>query len=71
MGGWFSSEAAETKAVDNNGEVINTLIVNPDQPILFICAVFLSVAKLFEIIIFIYKEHKRSLKKRYQAPASV
>lgn len=71
MGGWFSSEAAESKAVDNNGEITNTIYVNPDQPILVICAVWLAIAKLFEVIMFSYRQHKHSLKKRYQQSGQI
>lgn len=70
MGGWFSSESSEAKAVDNNGEVVNSITINSDQPIVIVCAVFLALAKLVEMISYFYREHKKSLKKKYQPSAS-
>lgn len=67
MGGWFSSEANKESesTVEATGELNNVVNVNADQPILIMIAIVMMALRLIEVGYFIYRSHRRSLKKKY------
>lgn len=59
-----------SKKVDYTGEIINTVVVQPvniESKEILIMLYVLVTLKVFEVIYMIYKDHKRSLKRRYRS----
>lgn len=59
----------EVKAVDTNGNVNNNVIIEETKHNeIFILLLIICIIKLIEVIVFLYKTHKKMLKKKYQIP---
>lgn len=70
MGSTESKE--EVKTVDSNGMVNNNIVIQDQVKIhnneIIILLYIICVIKVFEFIVFMYKFHTKSLKKKYVNP---
>lgn len=69
MGGSHSTE--EVKAVDSSGAVNNNIVFTDpirisNKEIVLLLSI-ICVIKIVELLFFVYREHKKNLKKKYSA----
>jgi hypothetical protein len=73
MGLWGSksNKIVEEKQVESTGEINNTVVLAPDQSFnlqnteIIVFLGIICLIKIIEFIIFLYKTHKKNLKKKY------
>lgn len=68
MGNWFSSN--EVKSLETDGQVNNNVILEGsgarfDAEMLILTSIICGI-KLFEFIIFVYKNHARYIKQKHE-----
>lgn len=68
MGSGPSHDAAETKVADSTGTVNNNILLNPvpiqSREIVILLSIICGI-KALELAMYVYREHKKFLKKRY------
>lgn len=69
MGTGGSKAVTEKKAIDASGAVNNNIVIEDPvhirSPMIMVLLWIICVIKLIELALFVYREHKKAIKKKY------